>query len=85
MTEAYSDCTGSPPWPEMVRLHAGGPNHYYLYPECGRFREDVYRGGSIVEHCWRDGPNSTLPEAVREEALEILEAPNGEQLELWGE
>jgi len=47
MTEAYCDCTGSPPWPAMMRLHGGAPNHYYLCLECGAVREDVYEGGRL--------------------------------------
>ncbi len=30
----------------MIRLRAGGPNRYYLCPECGAVREDLYRGGA---------------------------------------
>jgi hypothetical protein len=67
----------------MIRLHGGAPNRYYLCPECGAVREDVYRGGSIVEHCWHDVPDGTLPKSVREEALQVLAAPRGEQLGLW--
>ena len=67
----------------MIRLHTGGPNRYYLCPECGAVKEDVYRGGAIVEHRWHDAPNPTLPEPVREEAPEALAAPKGQQLGLW--
>ena len=66
----------------MIRLHAGGPNRYYLCPECGAVREDVCRGRAIVEHRWHDAPDGTLSEAVREEALELLEAPSEQQLDL---
>lgn len=83
VTEAYCDCTGFPPWPPMVRLHAGGPNRYYLCRECGAVREDIYREGGIVAHRWHDAPDGTLPWAVRMEAKAILEMPRGEQLELW--
>jgi hypothetical protein len=69
----------------MIRLQAGGPNRFYLCPECGAVREDVYEDGAIVEHRWHDAPDGTLPEAVREEALEILEEPRGEPLEPWEE
>jgi hypothetical protein len=65
----------------MIRLHAGGPNRYYLCPECGAIREDVYQGGAIMEHRWHDAPDDALSKAVREEALEILEAPSGSS---WG-
>jgi hypothetical protein len=85
MTDAHCDCTGSPPWPAMIRLHAGGPNRYYLCPECGAIREDVYRGGAIVDHRWHDAPDGTLPQAVQEEAQSLLEVPEGEQLALWDE
>ncbi len=44
---------------------------------------DVYRGGAIVGHRWRDAPDGTLPKAVREGALEVLAVPKGEQMELW--
>ena len=84
MTETYCDCTGNPPWPPMIRLHAGGPNRYYC-PECGAVKEEVYQGGAIVDHRWHDAPDGVLPEAVREEALETLAAPKGEQLALWKE
>ena len=67
----------------MHRLHGGGPNRYYLCAECGAIREDVYRDGTIIEHRWHEAPDDALPEAAREEAREILEAPDGEQLELW--
>jgi hypothetical protein len=67
----------------MRRLHGGGPNQYYLCAKCEAIQEDVYRGGAIVAQHWRDVPDETLPEAVREEALEVLEAPGGEQLGLW--
>lgn len=83
MTEACCDCTGSPPWPAMIRLHAGGPSRYYLCRECGAIRDDVYRGGAIVDHRWHDAPDGTLPKAVREEAQSLLEVPEGEQLALW--
>jgi len=82
--EAYCDCTGAPPWPEMFRLHGGSPHHYYLCLECGAVREDVYESGAISEHRWYDTLEG-LPGAVRAEALEVLGAPRGEQLELWGE
>ena len=83
MTEAHCDCTASPPWSAMIRLHAAGPNRYYLCPECGAVKEDVYHGGAIVEHRWHDAPDATLPKPVSEEALQILETPRGEQLGLW--
>ena len=82
INEAYCDCTGSPPWPAMMRLHAGAPNHYYLCLECGAMREDVYKGGAIIEHHWHEEPNGALPTAVYEEAVEVLAVPHGEQLEL---
>jgi hypothetical protein len=85
MTEAYCDCTGCPPWRAMLRLHAGGPNRYYLCRACGAIREDVYRDGAIVAHRWHDAPNGTLPEAVRQEAHDILSAPHADQLELWAD
>ena len=66
----------------MVRLHAGGPNRYYLCPECAAVREDIYRGGAIVEHRWHDAPDGALPQPVREEALAILTAPIGDHLKL---
>ena len=80
--EAYCDCTGSPPWPPMIRLHAGAPNHYYLCLACGAVREDVYEGGAIIAHRWHEESNGALPTAVCEEAVEILAMPKGEQLEL---
>jgi len=83
VTEARCDCTGSPPWPAMIRLHAGGPNRYYLCGECGAVREDVYSCGAIVDRCWHDRPDGTLPEAVKQEATHILETPDGQQLTLW--
>jgi len=82
-TEAYCDCVGTPPWPAMMRLHGGAPNRYYLCRRCGALREDVYRDGAIVEHRWHDGPNGRLPAGVREEALQVLAMPRGEQLTLW--
>jgi hypothetical protein len=71
MTEACCDCIGSPPWLAMIHLHAGGLNRYYLWPECGAVKEDVYQGRAIVEHRCHNAPDGTLPRAVREEALEI--------------
>ncbi len=82
MTEARCDCTGYPPWPVMIRLRGGGPNRYYLCRECDAVREDIYHSGAIVDHRWHDTPDGRLPEAVKEEALAILEIPNGEQMEL---
>jgi len=67
---AYEDYTGSPPWPVMMRLHAGSPHHCYLCLECGGTREE---------------PNGALPRAGCEETVEILAMPGGEQLEPWGE
>jgi hypothetical protein len=61
----HCDYTSSPPWPAMVRLHAGGPNRYYVCPKCCAIREDVYQGGAIVDHQWHDAPDGTLPKAVR--------------------
>ena len=66
----------------MIRLHAGGPSRYYLCRQCGAVREDVYRGRAIVTHRWHNAPDKTLPKAVREEALEVLDMLKGEQLEL---
>lgn len=85
MTEARCDCTSSPPWPPMIRLHAGGPDRYYLCPACGAVREDIYRDRAIVARCWHDAPDRTLPKPVREEALQILQAPYGDQLSTWEE
>jgi hypothetical protein len=68
----------------MTRLHAGGPHRYYLCRACGALREDVYRDGAIVARRWHDAPDGTLPPAVREEALEVLAAPHGDQLSLFG-
>jgi hypothetical protein len=56
----------------MRRLHGGGPNRYYLCTRCG----------AIVAQHWHEAPGRALPEAVREEALEILAVPRGEQLGL---
>lgn len=81
--EAYCDCSGSAPWPAMIRLHAGAPQRYYLCRACGAVREDVYREGVIVAHRWHDAPDGTLPAAVREEALAVLGATRGEQLRLF--
>ena len=67
----------------MVRLHAGGPNRYYLCRECGAVREDIYQSGAVVDHRWHDAPDGMLPDAVREEALHILSAPAGKQLAMW--
>jgi hypothetical protein len=66
----------------MIRLHAGGPNRYYLCLECGEVKKDVYRSGAIVEHRWHTAPDSVPSGAVRKEALKVLEMPKGEQLEL---
>lgn len=38
-----------------------------------------------MEHRWHDAPDGALPEAVGEEALEVLAASRGEQLGLWPE
>lgn len=67
----------------MMRLHAGGPNRYYLCRKCGTVLEDVYRDGGIVAHRWHDYPDGALPESVREEATSILNTPHSEQLGLW--
>jgi len=85
MTEAYCNCTGAPPWPAMIRLHAGGPNRYYLCRACGSVREDVYRGDAIVEQRWHEAPEEPLPRPVQKEAAAFLEAVEGEQLSLWAE
>lgn len=69
----------------MIRIHASGPNRYYLCRECGAVREDIYQNEVIVEHCWHDAPDGTLPKSVKEEARELLETPVGEQLALWSE
>lgn len=81
--EAYCDCTGSPPWPPMMRLHAGTPNRYYLCRVCGAIREDVYRKGAIVTTHWYDEPNGQIPQTVKREAIAVLSMPRGEQLPLW--
>lgn len=67
----------------MLRLHGGGPNRYYLCRACGAVREDVYRDGAIVAHCWHDAPNGALPDPVRHEADAILAMPHLHQLPLW--
>jgi hypothetical protein len=67
----------------MVRLHGGAPCRYYLCRACSAVREDVYREGAIVAHRWHDAPDGALPAAVREEALQVLAAPRGEQLGLF--
>lgn len=69
----------------MIRLHAGGPNRYYLCPECGAMREDVYRDRAIIAQRWHNAQADTVARAVQEEALEVLATPEGEQLELWGD
>ena len=85
MTEAHCNCPGDPPWPAMIRLHAGGPNRYYLCRECGSVREDVYRGDAIVDQLGHNGPEDPLSRSVRDEAAELLEIVEGEQLTLWAE
>jgi hypothetical protein len=67
----------------MMRLHAGGPNRYYLCRCCAAVREDVYHQGAITAHRWHDGPDRDLPVEVRREAIAVLGAPQGEQLALW--
>ena len=49
----------------MIRLHASGPNRYYLCPECSAVKEDVYQGGAILEHRWHHAPDGTQPAAAR--------------------
>jgi hypothetical protein len=69
MTEARCDCTGSPPWPARGHLHAGGPNRYYLCPECGAVREDVYQG-EVTEHAC----NTHARDSVE---LSVTDSPTG--------
>jgi len=41
------------------------------------------RSGTIVEYRWHDDLDGALPKSMREEALQVLEALESEQLELW--
>jgi hypothetical protein len=75
--EAYYNSTGSLPWPPITRLHAGTPNHCYLSLRYGAVREDIYEGRTITEQCWHEAPSSALPNAVHEEAMELLEISDG--------
>lgn len=83
-SELHCDCIG-PPWPVMVRLHGGAPNRYYLCRRCGAVREDVYADHVIVATHWHDAVNDRLPASVRAEAAPLLNAPQAEQLSLWGD
>jgi hypothetical protein len=82
-SEAYCNCTGEPPWPVMLRLHARGPDRYYLCRECGAILEYVYKNGAISDLRWHDQPDTALPQSVVREARAVLEKPTGEQLSLW--
>jgi hypothetical protein len=62
-------------------LCGDAPNRYYLCPECGAMRGYVYRDGALVGLRFLDAPDGTLPEAVREEALKVLEPSGDEQPE----
>jgi hypothetical protein len=70
----------------MTRLHAGGPHRFYLCRRCGAIRAEILRSGrdrGIARVSWYALEDDDLPPAVREEALEILETPQGEQLQLF--
>ena len=77
MTEAYCDCTGSPTLTSDDLLAHRRPNRFYLCPECGAMKEDVYQDGAIVEHRWQDTSHGALLKAMKEGALEVLELPVG--------
>jgi hypothetical protein len=87
MTDAYCDCTG-PPWPSMLRLHAGGTlARFYLCQRCGAIREDkTQTDGTIADTTFHANLESVdLPAAVVEQARAILSAPRYEQGTLFKE
>ena len=64
MTESHCDCPGAPPWPQLIRLHAGGPNRYHLYPRGRRTSHDIPRGGAIIQHPRHDRPHRLSPKPI---------------------
>ena len=85
MSPSCSNCDG-PPWPQMMRLQAGGvPAYFYLCLQCGAIREDAHlRDGTIIGTRWHtDLKRARLPDAVAHQAREILDRPSFEQLKLF--
>jgi hypothetical protein len=83
----FCDCTGRPPWPAMLRVHAGGEiNRYYLCRRCGSIREHVCRAdGTILDSRYHHLESAALPAAVVQQAREILSQPHYSQPSLFGE
>ena len=81
----YCDCDG-PPWPEMARLHVGGPFRWFVCPKCSTIRQEIVNpDGTTAGVRYHELDAERLPVTVAAEARAILEQPKGEQLSLWGE
>ena len=80
----YCDCTGSTPWPVMVRLSVGGLNRYYLCYGCERVREEIGRpDGAIAGVQYHKLASETLSRTAREQAEELLRLRGYEQGSLF--
>lgn len=72
----------------MMRLNAGGvPAYFHLCRKCGAIREDVHlRDGTLTgETHWHAVDSAAVPAAVVQQAREILDKPDYQQLGLFGE
>ena len=71
--KTYCDCSGSAPWPAMIRLPVGGRNLYHLCYECERVREDSRRpDGTIAKVQYHELASPTLSRSAKEQAEELL-------------
>jgi hypothetical protein len=80
-TETPCKRTRSPPLPAVFCLYADGPSRCHLCAE--RAALTVHLGRVSVAHRWLDAADSTLPEAVKVETLDIAEPSGGERPPLW--
>ena len=82
----HCDCDG-PPWPLMMRLHAGVvPAIFHLCLGCGTIREDITRrDGTIYATRFYGLDSDGLPSSVVVQARAILDRPKFTQMGLFGE
>lgn len=71
----FCNCTGTPPWPGMVRLNTAGQNQYFVCRECGAICEHLRRpDGSVIEVRWHEaGRPNDLPAIIIKQARSVVE------------